>query len=717
MSPCRHQDMPLIRTVAPVLIAVLFLLAWAPQAAANTYIVYSCKTRIGTPAPTDGLTPSQNTPTAETTNNCWSGGSLRSTLFGHVQQPSGARVSWHFEAPADTEIRQFDVWRTGKAYWSSSDTTMETAQYTTFPSADFNSDKREWCNSNVCSQRGFDTDAIDQRNIWWSGTLSGIRDVYFSAGCIGTGPCAARGTGGRPMAEMRVQGVQWVLTDDFIPEAETPTGDLVGDGPHKGIEAATFAATDRGSWLYRSLVELKAPGDDDFTTVKRGLVHSNDGRCAELEGFPEYEYEFGFTVPCRLSASVDVEWDTTTVPDGDYLLRVRVEDASGNVTTVSPAKAFKIDNVPPPAATVPPSVIGSAHKGSTLVGNRGQWNATTLDFQVAWMRCSDRDALDSCEPIAGATTDQYKVAPADLGRWLRFRVTATSTDGTGTAHSASVGRVTTDAGVIPQCADGLDNDGDGKTDTDDPACPSRENTDEAADTIPAGPFTPGGSSGSGGDGRGDPNGRNASDSARLTIAGGGRRTLPFGKGALTRLSLRDEAGLPIVNATVVVLQRMAVPGARWVPAHAPLSTDGDGRIRYAIAPSFSRKLRFAYRSHRGDARFAVTRDLTVNVISRSSLKTNRSYLRNGETVVFKGRLASRPVPRKGVVIDLQAQVGRRWQTFQTVRTSADGRWKSSYRFRSTTGLQTYTFRARVRSDTGYPYAPSISRRVKVRVRG
>ncbi len=231
------------------------------------------------------------------------------------------------------------------------------------------------------------------------------------------------------------------------------------------------------------------------------------------------------------------------------------------------------------------------------------------------------------------------------------------------------------------------------------------------------PLPPAGNGGSGQPDRGEPNGINASDRARIAISGGARRKLPFGRGSLTTVVLRDENGRPIPDATVLVLQRMSVPGGRWVAAHSPLTTNADGRIRYAIEPRFSRTLRFAYRSHRGDAAFAATRDISVRVTSRSSMRTNRSYLHNGETVVFKGRLASRPVPRNGIVIDLQAQVGRRWQTFQTLRTTGEGRWKADYRFRSTTGLQTYTFRARVRGDTGYPYAPSITRKVKVRVRG
>ena len=203
----------------------------------------------------------------------------------------------------------------------------------------------------------------------------------------------------------------------------------------------------------------------------------------------------------------------------------------------------------------------------------------------------------------------------------------------------------------------------------------------------------------------------------MTATGAQTRTVPFGGRTATTVFLRDENGKPITGATVVVLQRMRVGGASFVPAHAPVKTDKKGRIRYYAPAGYSRTVRFAYKARHGDTEYAATRDLLIGVRSKSTLRTSAKSLRNGQTLRFSGRLKSRPVPRAGVVIDLQAQVGSRWQSFSTVRTNASGAWKSKYTFRSTTGLQTYTFRARVRGDSGYPYLPSNTSRVKVRVRG
>ncbi len=420
------------RLLLPLLIVVAHLLASAPVAAANTYFVYSCKTRLGAIAPLDGFTAANTSEAALTYDNCSSGGSLVASLGGANPQPSGARAAWRFTAPPNTEIRQFDVWRWGTTVSSPSDGAQEPAQYTAFPGADFAVDRREWCNANVCNLRGIETSQLDVRNQWWSGTLNNVRDVYFAAGCVGGYTCAARGAGGRPMAQMQIQGVQWMLVDDHFPSATTPVGDLVGAGPHKGTETVSFNGADQGAGLYWTIIEIRKADETEYTVAKRQIVDANGGHCAELEGFAWTPYEFGYAVPCRLAASVEVGWDTKSLPDGKYQLRVRLEDAAGNSTMVSPTRAFEIDNVPPPAAIVPPKINGVARKDGTLMGDRGAWNAPGLTFTDAWLRCSDSADLASCEPISGATADKYTLTAVDLGRYLRYRVTATSSDGTGT---------------------------------------------------------------------------------------------------------------------------------------------------------------------------------------------------------------------------------------------------------------------------------------------
>ena len=91
----------------------------------------------------------------------------------------------------------------------------------------------------------------------------------------------------------------------------------------------------------------------------------------------------------------------------------------------------------PPVNTQEPSITGTARVGSRLQGDRGDWQ-NAQSFAVRWMRC-DRsggapDASD-CDAITNATGNNYTVRAADAGSRLRFRVTATNSDGSTVAAS------------------------------------------------------------------------------------------------------------------------------------------------------------------------------------------------------------------------------------------------------------------------------------------
>ena len=76
----------------------------------------------------------------------------------------------------------------------------------------------------------------------------------------------------------------------------------------------------------------------------------------------------------------------------------------------------------------------------------------------------------------------------------------------------------------------------------------------------------------------------------------------------------------------------------------------------------------------------------------------------------------RPVPRGGMVVEMQVRIGRRWRTFATTRArGTGGTFRYRYRFMRTYTRVTYRFRALVRAEAAYPYATGASRTVKVRV--
>jgi hypothetical protein len=66
-----------------------------------------------------------------------------------------------------------------------------------------------------------------------------------------------------------------------------------------------------------------------------------------------------------------------------------------------------------------------------------------------------------------------------------------------------------------------------------------------------------------------------------------------------------------------------------------------------------------------------------------TLVPSRKRARNGDDVVFTGRVLGGPIPEAGKLLALQAHTSKGWRTFATPRARAsDGRFSSRYRFTS-----------------------------------
>src|SRR5947209_4070091 len=218
--------------------------------------------------------------------------------------------------------------------------------------------------------------------------------------------------------------------------------------------------------------------------------------------------------------------------------------------------------------------------------------------------------------------------------------------------------------------------------------------------------------------RGPSNGVGASDRAGLTAVFANRRgslVAPFSRRVLVSGRLVDEAGAPIAGAEVGVASRVGAgtPDA----ALASARTGPDGRFRVVLpGRGPSRTLVVSYRSHVGDAAAVAERVLTLRVAAGVRLRTRPRAVRNGHAVRFAGSLIGRPLPRGGLVVEMQVRIGDRWRTFATTRThGAAGRFAYRYRFTRTFARVTYRFRALARAEAAYPYATGASPTVRVRV--
>ncbi len=221
------------------------------------------------------------------------------------------------------------------------------------------------------------------------------------------------------------------------------------------------------------------------------------------------------------------------------------------------------------------------------------------------------------------------------------------------------------------------------------------------------------------------NGTGATNKATVSLVGRRAMTVGHGRRFAAVGRLVNEYGQPIAGAVLTIESIPFVPksgpmkGAtyRTITPAQPVVTDRDGRFRWLAPAGSSRVIRFGYRARGTDRDFTAVDELTVSVYSKATLNPSRRVLRNGQTVRFSGKLLGGQVPATGVQVVLQARTARGWMTFKTVRTNRKGAYSASYRFVSTTGTRTYTFRARVQADSGYPWLPSTSRSTKVTVRG
>jgi hypothetical protein len=177
-----------------------------------------------------------------------------------------------------------------------------------------------------------------------------------------------------------------------------------------------------------------------------------------------------------------------------------------------------------------------------------------------------------------------------------------------------------------------------------------------------------------------------------------------------RLTNRDGQGLPGQQI------RVLGPGAGGEQLLALLTTDAQGAFSYRAAGSASRALRFV---HPGTRTVLPAESLVTLVVpAAGGFKPSRKRLPNGGSVVFRGRVASLPLPPAGKLVELQVrQRSGQWTTFRTLRTDAQGRWALRYRFQLTECHTTYRLRARIPTEAGYPFAEGHSRSRKVRVLG
>jgi hypothetical protein len=187
------------------------------------------------------------------------------------------------------------------------------------------------------------------------------------------------------------------------------------------------------------------------------------------------------------------------------------------------------------------------------------------------------------------------------------------------------------------------------------------------------------------------------------------------KRALTRrggFSLTGVLAGAAPGTPVLLLVREVRTGARRAVGSSALTGAG-GKFRLRVPAGRSRTLTVAYRPAANAQQLRCARTLRLRVPARATFSAKR---RGWLWFRLSGHLIGGAIPHRGKLVELQGYERGKWRTFDSVRTSKTGRFKSAYRFQPSSAGRRFRLRVRVRADASYPYSTGYSRVVRVTVR-
>jgi hypothetical protein len=654
----RQRPVGLLATLAVVACAAAF----ASPAFGGTYNVNSCSKSATKTKPNWTYDATAGgvgaTPYFYTVTNCSASGLYR--RFEPNPVAAGAVSAWTFNAPAGTWVQIAEFFQSA--------TPRVAGSYDAIYAEMDDGTRRTLANA-----IGGTSSVLDDATYALPASGPHALRIRSELGCQSSANCDGQTASWEYGNVYNIAGTIMHLVDPSTPAIDTVSGTGWQAQPADGVSSINYTASDYGS----GIAEVRFFVD--------GIQYpSNASACTA-----------GEPVPCPLAATGAFTLDTTRLAEGAHKVAVAAVDYSGNAMsatakelTITVRRAPQVSGTTPVSTTNPSANGGgSPAVGDPLQGNAGNWSGTGITYAYQWMRCDAHGV--NCVPIPGATSAGYTPTAADVDHTLQFCVTATNSGGSATSCSAPTAVVVATRPAPASTAD-----------------------------RPGQPATPGAPAATTADDRGHANGTTASDRVVLTALINNRSTtrkIMFGKRATITGRLVGTDGAPIKGATLSVQSQTAVPGASMADA-AQVVTSNDGRFTYIAPAGPSRVVRLGYRSHTGDSSFADTTDVHLLVSAGVTMKATPKKVRNRHATVFTGRLLGRPIPARGVIVDLQVFFRKQWRTFGAPRTNRAGAYKFKYRFMA--GAATWRFRARVRQETSYPYAIGVSRKpVKVRVVG
>jgi hypothetical protein len=208
------------------------------------------------------------------------------------------------------------------------------------------------------------------------------------------------------------------------------------------------------------------------------------------------------------------------------------------------------------------------------------------------------------------------------------------------------------------------------------------------------------------------------DCVRAENGAGLNLTAGLGRSAAPELTVGQKEGATltgklngiggqVANTPLCVFSRVVTDTGRDFLGVAV--TGNDGGYRFAIGSGPSRDLTVVYRPDQRE----VTASAVLRARVRPTFRLQQKVVHNGGYAVYKGSI---PGPHADhVIVVLQVKSGKGWRVFRRYETHAGGHFVMRYRFTQTFTPTTYTMRAQVREQSGYPYEEGNSKSIPVPV--
>ena len=116
-------------------------------------------------------------------------------------------------------------------------------------------------------------------------------------------------------------------------------------------------------------------------------------------------------------------------------LLVCIVAAAAVVATTASAKATAA-----PRSVGEARITGTKEVGHTLTVSNGKWDNRPTSYTYQWFRC-DNPGKTNCQPLAGQTSNRYRLVDADAGHTFYASVTACNRDGCARVDTDPVGPI------------------------------------------------------------------------------------------------------------------------------------------------------------------------------------------------------------------------------------------------------------------------------------